>query len=45
MRKNKEQIAELFFKPINVFIDDMYKFEEKEMTKKKIFTKALGMID
>ena len=31
--KIKREIEELFFKPIIVSIDDMNKFEEKEMTK------------
>ena len=31
--KIKKEIAELFFKPIMVSIDDMYKFEQKEMKK------------
>ena len=31
--KNKKEIEELFFKPIMVSIDDMDKFEQKEMKK------------
>ena len=32
------------FKPVNVSIDDMDKFEEKELIKKKRFAKKLGTI-
>ena len=34
------EIEELFFKPIDVSIDDMDKFQEKEMTKKRPFGKS-----
>ena len=33
-RKVRKGIGELFFKPINTSIEDMDKFEEKEMMKK-----------
>ena len=39
MEKNRKEIETLFLKPINVSIDDMDKFEEKEMTKKRPFAK------
>ena len=37
--KLRKKIEELFFKPINVSIDDMNKFEENEETKKRPFCK------
>ena len=40
--KIKREIEELFFKQIIVSMDDMDKFEEKEMKKGQL--KALGMI-
>ena len=39
--KNQKEIEELFFKSSNVSIEDMDKFEEKEMMKMRPFTKAL----
>ena len=38
--KIRKEIEELFLKPINVSIDDMGKFEEKEMIKKRPFVKS-----
>ena len=34
------EMEELFFKPIDVSADDMNKFQEKEMTKKRPFVKS-----
>ena len=42
--KIRKEIEELFLKPINVSINDMDKFEEKEMMKKITFAKTLGTI-
>ena len=38
--KLRKEIKELFFKSINVSIDDMNKFEENEETKKRPFAKS-----
>ena len=38
--KLRKEIEELFFKSINVSIDDMNKFEENEETKKRPFAKS-----
>ena len=37
--KIRREIEELIFKPINQFIDDMDKFEEKELMKKRLLAK------
>ena len=37
--KIRREIEELIFKPINQFIDDMDKFEEKELMKKRPLAK------
>ena len=43
--KNSTLELENDFKLINISINDMDKFEKKELTKKRTFTKALGIID
>ena len=43
--KNSTLELENDFKLINISINDMDKFEKKELTKKRRFTKALGIID
>ena len=37
--KSSSLELEKYFKPINVSVDDMGKFEEKEITKKRTFAK------
>ena len=44
-QKYKNKWLENNFKPINISINDMDKFEKKELTKKRTFTKkTLGII-
>ena len=38
--KFRKKIEDLFFKPINTSMNDLNKFEEKEMTKKKPLAKS-----
>ena len=38
-------IKEIFLKPINVFIDDIDKFKEKELIKKSPFAKSTWLIN
>ena len=43
INKNKKRNRRVVFKPIIVFIDDMNKFKQKEMKKKRPI-KTLGVI-
>ena len=38
-------VKEIFLKPINVFIDDIDKFKEKELIKKSPFAKSAWLIN
>ena len=42
--KNSTLELENNFKPISISINDMDKFEKRELTKKRTLTKTLGMI-
>ena len=39
-QKCKDKQLENNFKPINLSINDIYKFENKELTKRRTFTKS-----
>ena len=43
-QKRKNKLLENNFKPINKCINDMEKFEKRDLIEKRIFTKTLDMV-